>query len=271
MGNIPSASADVPGTQIIRRIATLLRLLGARNRQGARLMDLCRDAELERSTVHRILQGLAAEGLVMQDHKSKRYYLGHSVYELGLTAAPTVQLRDIAQPFLLAVAEQTGDTVFISERAGFDGVCLDRKDGGYPIKAFVLEPGRRRPLTVGCGNLSMLSALGDDEVARICMANASRMSEKYPRITPDVLRQRIATTRRQGYAHTDVVETVGVSSVAMCIRDKELRPVAAISVSSVSSRLEGQRVAEAVAFLEHAVREIEARLPQVAGSRFTLR
>lgn len=261
----------VPGTQVIRRIAVLLRLLGARNRQGARLMELCRDAELERSTVHRILQGLAAEGMVMQDHKSKRYYLGQSVYELGLTAAPKVQLRDIAQPFLAVVAEQTGDTVFLSERAGFDGVCLDRKDGSYPIKAFVLEPGRRRPLTVGCGNLAMLSAMPDDEVARICLVNASRMAEKYPRITPEVLRQRIATTRRQGYAHTEVVETVGVSSVAVCIRDEDKKPVAAISVSSITSRLEGQRVAEAVAFLQEAVRELEPRLGLVAGSRFTLR
>ncbi|GAA5232632.1 hypothetical protein GCM10025795_09660 [Verticiella sediminum] len=207
----------------------------------------------------------------MQDHKSKRYFLGQAVYELGLAAAPKVQLRDIAQPFLMAVAEQTGDTVFLSERAGFDGVCLDRKEGGFPIKAFVLEPGKRRPLSVGCGNLSMLSALPDDEVARICLANASRMAEKYPRITPEVLRSRISVTRQQGYAHTEVVETVGVSSIAVCVRDENKMPVAAISVSSVSYRLEGQRVFEALAFLQHAVREIEALMPNVAGSRFTIR
>lgn len=257
----------VPGTQLIQRIAALLRVLALRNRTGARLVELCRDTGLERSTVHRVLQGLIAEGLVMQEHKSKRYRLGPSIYEMGLAAAPRAQLRDLCQPLLLAVAEQTGDTVFLSERVGFDGVCLDRKDGSYPIKTFVLEPGRRRPLSVGCGNLAMLSALDDAEIERICRANATRVAERYPRLTPQVLQQRIAATRQQGYAHTEVLEASGVSSVAVCIRDPLRRPIAAMSVSSLTSRLSGERVQEAVTFLREAVREIEARLPEPAPAR----
>jgi len=260
MGKV-EATAHVPGTQLIARIAALLRVLAIRNRTGARLIELCRDTGLERSTVHRVLQGLVAEGLVMQEHKSKRYRLGNSIYELGLAAAPRTQLRDLCQPMLVAVAEQTGDTVFLSERVGFDGVCLDRKDGSYPIKAFVLEPGRRRPLLVGCGNLAMLSALDDDEVARICSATASQVAERYARLTPEVLQERIATTRKNGFAYTDVLETSGVSSVAVCIRDPSGRPLAALSVSSITTRLSGARVGECVESLRDAVRDIELRLP----------
>ncbi|GAA4327585.1 IclR family transcriptional regulator [Pigmentiphaga soli] len=264
MGN-PEKAPAIPGTQLIQRIALLLRVLALHNRTGARLVELCRDTGLERSTVHRVLQGLIAEGMVVQEHRSKLYRLGPAVYELGLAAAPRAQLRDLCQPMLMAVAEQTGDTVFLSERVGFDGVCLDRKDGSYPIKAFVLEPGRRRPLSVGCGNLSMLSAMADDEVERICRANATRVAERYPRLTPEVLGERIAATRRQGYAYTEVLETVGVSSVGICIRDAARRPIAALSVSSITARLSGPRVVETVAFLQEAVREIETRLPEMAS------
>jgi len=174
-------------------------------------------------------------------------------------------LRDICQPMLLAVAEQTGDTVFLSERDGFDGVCLDRKDGSYPIKAFVLEPGKRRPLSVGCGNLAILSALPDDEVRRICLANASRVREKWPSLTDNLLRKRIMNTRRLGYAHTEVLETVGVSSVGMCIRDPSGKPFAALSVSSVDARLSGPRVQETVTFLREAVSSIERKLVEIQG------
>ncbi len=258
-------SDAVPGTQLVRRIAALVRVLGLHSRTGARLIDLCHETELGRSTVHRILQALIAERLVTQDHQSKRYFLGQALYELGLAAAPRLQLRDLCQPMLSAVAEQTGDTAFLTERAGFDGVCVDRKDGSFPIKAYVLEPGRRRPLSIGCGNLAILSALPDDEVRRLCNANASRIAEKYPHLTPEVVQQRIARTREQGYAHTEAMETAGVNSVAVCVRDGSGNPVAAISVSSVASRLEGIRVQQAATFLREAATQIEARLATLAG------
>ena len=71
----------------------------------------------------------------------------------------------------------------------------------------------------------------------------------------------IATTRKNGFAYTEVLETSGVSSVAVCIRDPAGRPLAAMSVSSITPRLSGPRVAECVESLREAVREIELRLP----------
>jgi DNA-binding IclR family transcriptional regulator len=252
-----------PGTQVIRRVAALLRLLTANNRTGMRLVDLCRAAEIERSTVHRLLQGLIAEGLAMQNRESKRYFLGNGVYEMGVAVAPPVQLRDLCQPYLTAVAEQTGDTVFLTVRSGFDGVCVDRKEGSFPVKAFVLEPGRRRPLGVGAGNIAILSALHNDEIARICLANRARIQQKYPRYTEAELARRIEHAQTLGYTMTDVLETTGVWSVGVCIRDQDRHPIAAISVSAVSSRLEHDRVAEVVTFVREAVLAIEEKLKRM--------
>ena len=262
-----SANADVAlGTQVVRRVAILLRLLAVNNRMGMRLVDLYRSAQIERSTVHRLLQGLIAERLVVQNRESKRYFLGMGIYEMGVAMAPPFQLRDLCQPHLLAVAEQTGDTVFLSVRSGFDGVCVDRKEGPFPIKAFVLEPGRRRPLGVGAGNIAILSGLPKDEIERICLSNRSRVAEQYARYTEAELARRIAETQSRGYALTDVLETVGVRSVGMCIRDAQGLPVAAISVSTLASRLQGERVDEVVVFLREAVSTIEQELRRLRAS-----
>jgi DNA-binding IclR family transcriptional regulator len=252
-----------PGTQVIRRVAALLRLLTSNNRTGMRLVDLCRAAEIERSTVHRLLQGLIAERLVYQNRDSKRYFLGMGAYEMGVAVAPPVKLRDICQPFMNAVAEQTGDTVFLTVRSGFDGVCVDRKEGSFPVKAFVLEPGRRRPLGVGAGNIAILSALPDEEIARICSANRARIRQKYPRYTEEDLVRRIESAKSLGYTVTDVLETTGVRSVGMTIHDQHRHPIAAISVSAVSSRLQSDRIAEVVVFLRGAVEELESELQRL--------
>src|SRR5690606_7313088 len=111
------------------------------------------------------------------------------------------------------LAEQTGDTVFLTVRSGFDGVCVDRKEGSYPVKAFVLEPGRRRPLGVGAGNVAILASLPEDEIARICAVNRSRIQQKYPRYSEDELARRIERTQALGYTVFDVLETTGVRSV----------------------------------------------------------
>jgi DNA-binding IclR family transcriptional regulator len=63
------------GTQVVQRVAALLRSVSARNRLGARLIDLCTEVNIERPTAHRILQGLVSEGLIRQDETTKRYFL----------------------------------------------------------------------------------------------------------------------------------------------------------------------------------------------------
>jgi len=254
---------DVPGTQLIRRIANLMRMLTLRNRTGARLVDLCEDSGLGKSTVHRILQGLIAEGLVTQDHGNKRYFLGKSIYEMGLAAAPRQQLRDLCHPLLQTIAMQAGDTAYLNERAGFDGVCLDRQDGSYPIKAFVLEPGHRRPLQVGCGNLSMLAALPEDQIRRICTVNRERTQIHYPQLTDAEIMCRIQRTQRDGYALIDAMKTAGVRSVGMCIRDETRMPVGAISVAALSTRLQGRHLDNVIEFIAEVVREAELRIRRV--------
>lgn len=256
----PQDPDDLPGTQLIRRVGLLLRVLTRKNRAGTRLIDLCRETALERPTIHRILHGLIAEGLVTQDHHSRKYYLGKSVYEMGLAAAPRLQLRDICHPLLKLLAEETGDTAYLCEREGFDGVCVDRQDGGFPINAFALEPGHRRPLSAGCGNLAILSALPDEQVRRICAVNRPRVQARHPHLTDDELRSRIERTRRDGFAHVDALETPGKVSIGMCIRDADGVPIAALSVSAVTGRLQDRRLTAAIALLRDTTRECEARL-----------
>ena len=159
-----AAATRLTGTQSIKRALTLLREIAAHNRSGSRLLDLAMRTGLQRPTVHRMLKCLAAENMVQQDGDNHRYFLGPMVFELGLTAAPRFNLREICHPSLSRIAEATGDTVFLTQRSGLDSVCLDRREGTFPIKTFTLEIGMRRPLGVGTGSLAILSALPEDAV-----------------------------------------------------------------------------------------------------------
>lgn len=262
----PSAktkTASASGTQTIQRAALLLRKLTSYNRTGLRLVDLAMAAELERPTAHRILQGLIAEEMVIQDRITKRYHLGPAMYEMGLAAAPRYQLRDICQLHLESVAINTGDTAFLTVRSGFDAVCLDRKEGDFPIKAFVLDIGRHRPLGIGAGSLALLSALSDDEVHRIISANDQRHAYSRETVTVAQLKARIAETRKNGFARSAPIQVAGIKAIGVAILNASAAPVGAISVSAVSARLTGAREQEVLSILRHAVANIEAAVHKI--------
>ena len=248
---------------MVQRVALLLRVLTDHHRQGLRLVDLAAYSGLERPTAHRLLQALVGERLVAQAHDTKRYHLGPALYEMGLAASPSTSLRDLCHAHLVAIAEQTGDTVFLTVRSGFDGVCIDRAEGAHPIKVFVLDVGRRRPLQIGGGGLAILSGLPEEEVERIGQANAGRLAEHYPQHDADVLARALAQARWIGYAVKDVLEVEGVRTVALPLRDRHAHAVAAISVATVAMRLNAERVAEVAGIIRGAVQRIESALREL--------
>lgn len=252
---------DRSGTQAIQRCAALLRLITTYNRNGMRLVDLYRSTGLTRPTAHRLLQALVAEGFVRQDER-KRYFLGSLTYEMGVAAAAphTYDLRDICQSHLREVADATGDTVFLTIRSGFDGVCIARVEGAFPIKVFVLDVGRRRPLNIGAGALAILAQLPDDEIQRIYLANRERLQRDYPRFDAELMWRQIGLSRKQGYLENSVLEVDAVSSIAVAIMDPHGRPAGAISISALHDRLRGHALHEKVKVIQTAVSAIQEKL-----------
>lgn len=248
------------GTQMIHRCAKLLTLITTNNRVGMRLVDLYKAADFSRPTAHRILQALVTERLVRQDGRTKKYFLGSLVYEMGLAAAPQFDLRDVCLPFLQRVAEATGDTAFLTIRSGFDGVCAARAEGAYPVKAFVTDVGRHRPLNIGGGAIALLSCFEDDEIERIYQANKARLDRDYPRFDAATMWHHISHVRRKGYFINEVLEVQEILSLAMPIFDRHGLPVGALSVSALKKRLAGSFLREKVEILTNTVREIQAEL-----------
>jgi DNA-binding IclR family transcriptional regulator len=251
-------AARLSGTQSIERALTLIREIAAHNRSGSRLLDLATRTGLQRPTVHRMLKCLALENMVQQDPETHRYYLGPMVFELGLTAAPRFNLREICHPSMTRIAEATGDTVFLTQRSGLDSVCVDRHEGTFPIKTFTLEIGMRRPLGVGTGSLAILSALPDEEVREIVNANAPRLPEYG--LSPTSLLAQVKKAQKLGYAVREMPSLAGVRSIGQALHNQSGIAFAALSVSAISSRMNEKRVAELATLLKTETRLVEKQV-----------
>lgn len=246
------------GTQSIERSLLLLREIAAHNRAGSRLLDLAVRTGLQRPTVHRMLKCLTVEGMVQQDPETHRYFLGPMVFELGLTAAPRFNLREICHPAMNRIAELTGDTVFLTQRSGLDAVCVDRREGTFPIKTFTLEIGMRRPLGVGTGSLAILSELSEDEIRNVVNSNAPRLPEYG--LTPTSLLAQVKRAQKLGYAVREMPSLAGVRSIGQALHNQSGVPFAALSISAISSRMNEKRAADLAAMLRTETRLVEKQL-----------
>jgi DNA-binding IclR family transcriptional regulator len=190
---------------------------------------------------------MAIEGLVERRAVTRKYALGPLLFELGLLARPRFSLAERCEPALTELAEQTQDTVYLSERRGNEAVCSARALGDYPIKALTLDVGVRRPLGVGAGGLAILCALPPAEAEDIITGHA----ERYPKLSSlslERVRELVEQGREQGFAFLDGPVHPGTAAVGVII--PTLAPMAALSVAAVSSRLEPSRRLEIAAQLQ---------------------
>ncbi len=243
------------GAQSIHRAASLLKSLGQRAQAGMRITDLCTALALERPTVHRLLQALIDEGLARQDPATRRYYLGSTLYELGLLAEPHFPLRDWAAASLKHLAHESGDTVFTAVRAGNDALCIDRQAGSFPVKAFTVDIGSRIPLGVGCGGLAMLAALPPDEADSIMADNAPRLAA-YTSLSPHAIKDLVAEARERGYA-INPRRAAGVVALGMALRHPDGGVAGSLSIAAIESRLPPERIETLLHLVQRAVRKIE--------------
>lgn len=254
--------------QSIHRAARLLRALAdeqgprrnwSTTQIGSRLSDLARAADLDKATAHRLLASLVEEGLVEADSATRRYHLGLELFVLGTAVLPRFNLRDVAAPSLTRLAQETGDTVYLSIRQETQAVCLDRREGSFPIKSLPLDIGSRRPLGIGAGSLALLAFQSDAFVAQAVDAGEEARLTFGP-FTAEKLWRMVRHTRERGHAINPGETVPGMSAVGVPILSSRGTARAAISIAAITERLEGERLQRAVALLHQESRRIAAAL-----------
>ncbi|RKP53526.1 IclR family transcriptional regulator [Pararobbsia silviterrae] len=228
-----------PGS--IERTMELLRLLATAGRQGLALTQVSEAAKLPHSTTHRLLHRLIAQRMVVQRESNKRYMLGPLSFELGLAASQIYDLREPCRPILMRLAEEIGDTVYLTVRSGNESVCEDRFEGPSTIRVITLEVGSRRPLGLGAGGLAILAAIPAEEREHTIAYLVDR-HRTHKSLHEKPLRTAIEACQRRGYSLIRSQVTLGTTAVGVAILDTLDNPVAAISVAAVDSRMSETRI-----------------------------
>jgi DNA-binding IclR family transcriptional regulator len=235
------------GAQTLHRAMAVLRCVAEGGHEGRRATEIAKDTGLHVATANRLLIALALEGLLEQVNESKRYRVGPEILALNLRANRSFAIERTLRPAIRAIADKTGDTVFLMIRSGFSAICICREEGGSPVKTMTLDIGDRRPLGISSGGLALLAFSPKYEYEQLIINNADDYAE-YGQ-TVESIRTLVERTRRNGYASNDERILPRVASIAAPVYSYSGRAIAAITVVAVSERLKPSRRDEILGIL----------------------
>jgi len=230
---VPQASSKPNNlVQAIERVSSILEILG-QNPQGLSIRALSDKVALPKGTTHRLLSSLSYLGYVRQDSKTRDYFLGFKLVELGNLLLSQLDLRKEAEPFLKNLAESAKETVHL--------VVLDRNEIVYIDKVETNQrmSGLRMASRIGLRNPAHSCAVGkvilahfsDDEL-KIYIKEKGLLKRTENTITDLAqLREHLKIVRNQGYAIDDEENERGIRCVGAPIFNESGRVVAAVSIS----------------------------------------
>jgi len=250
-------------TLYVQSLATGIAVLDAFDAQHASmsLPEIAAAAGISRSAAQRFAFTLEAIGLLVKDPVSKRYSLSNRTLDAGCRYLQSHPLLDRANPYLLELNRNAGETVNLAEPAGTDMIYIGRFPS--PMRLMVHMPiGRRIPMYCSSAGRAYLSCLPEDQ-AREMLQSMQRV-----RFTPntvvelEALMERLRQARDEGYACCSEEYYRGDLALAVPVFDLGMQVVASLQLSVPVSKWSVRRaVSRFVPMMLETARQISTTPP----------
>ncbi|MBI5968744.1 MAG: IclR family transcriptional regulator [Deltaproteobacteria bacterium] len=243
----------------------ILDILG-QSPQGISIRELSVKINLPKGTIHRLLSSLSYFGYVRQDLKTRNYFLGFKLVELGNILLSQLDLRKEAEPFLRDLSERTKETVHMvfldrNEIVYIDKVETDHSSSGLRMASKV---GLRNPAHSCAVGKVLLSHLSEVELNHLIKEKGLSKRTENTIVNSDQLREHLRSVRTQGYAIDDEENERGIRCVAAPIYNEAGKAMAAISISGPAFRITKKVIQER---LKKEVVETAFQISQRLGFR----
>lgn len=251
----PRDGRNLPRVRAVSRAIAILRAFTA-DQPLLGLGEIAEITGLDAGTIRRILITLRDEGLIQQDASSGRYSLSLGILELSAGVSDTASLSTVLETSLISLAGETGKTVYLSVLSDDKALCLARYHGKYGVEVRWWSVGETMPLNCGAGPRILLAYLGAEKQESILSGDLTALTEN-SNVDRDKLKKELSLIRKRGWAVTQDDVALGLSALAMPIRNHSGELVAAVSLGGLTPQIVGKQQKELLGILKQATSEME--------------
>lgn len=202
------------------------------------LTDIADRLGISKSMAHRLVATLSDQGFLSQNPRTRRYRLGLRLLGLGAAVGDHLTLRRVALPHMEELAQQVGETIFLTMRDEDYGMVAARVEL-RPSLNWVLGIGERSDLTAGASNKIILAYLPAAE-------RESVLSRSPAPLGAERLRADLERIRQQGWAFSAGEVTKNSAAVAVPVFSQGGEVIAGLSIAGPAARFDQGRIPELV-------------------------
>lgn len=246
-----------PGAQSVSRAIALLKSFSDVQPEWS-LGELSQHVGLNKTTVHRLLAALEADGFIVRNPRTGDYRLGPEMLVLGGVAIRSNDLRTISRAELVALADATGETSTLEVLSGAHVIILDEVSTRHYV-GMAQDVGALLPAHATSTGKLLLAFAAEGALAALRGAQLKKLADCTTTSIVELERQ-LAEIRRAGHAQTEDELENGFTAVAAPVRDFAGAVVAAVSIGGPTSRLNGAALDRALGLTCHAAATISGQL-----------
>jgi IclR family transcriptional regulator, pca regulon regulatory protein len=205
------------------------------------MTDVLSRLHLSKSTIFRLLSTLETLGYLERDPATRRYRPSIKVLHLGFAVINSLEVRQVARPYLERLAQELEETVSLCVLDGDHVTYVDRVRN-QSIVGVSLKVGSRIPAHCASIGKVLLANLTSDELDRFL--RDTTFVRCTPRTTsePEVLHSELMAVKKNGYAICDGELAVGLRAAGAPLLNHLRKAVAAINVSGAATTISVNRL-----------------------------
>lgn len=258
----PDTKDDGRIVQSVARAVTLLKYMATVGKP-LRLGLLARSVNTSKPATFHLLRTLQLQGLVRKNEDAT-YELSWGLWELGASVTRNLDVAQVARRHLDQLAEATGEIVLLSIRDGSSVIYLDRVESQPSFGAVVLANSGRRSSLHANASGKLLLAFSPQSVIQEVLSQPLRKFSSATITDPLVLNKQLGEIRRDNFAGCWQEQEVGISSLAVPVRDYSGGVVAAVAVAGPAARVNKQAISKMGPALVAAGKQISKDLGAIS-------
>jgi DNA-binding IclR family transcriptional regulator len=247
----------------LRRGLEILTCLAGAEAQRAGGLGVTRVAELlgqDKSQISRSLKVLAEYGMIERDARTRAFRLGWQLYAMAGLSGDR-RLLSVAEPILKDLLAKIEESVYLAVVGGSNALTVLSYESSHAVQARSND----WPLHATAVGQVLLTSLTEVDLRRRYSAKDFRFLGQVGSAATELLMERVALVRLQGYAIVVDEFEVGLAAVGAPVSDSDGQVLAAVGVSGPSFRF-APRVDHAAALARSAAAGVTHGLRDV-GTR----
>ncbi|MCR8631510.1 IclR family transcriptional regulator [Paenibacillus radicis (ex Xue et al. 2023)] len=258
--NTKDTNQKVASSTVVKALHVLEQLaaLCDTSPQGASVSEIAKLSGESPSSVCKHLAAFQQSGLVEQDEHSERYRIGLYSLRLASLALKTMNIREIASPYLRKLADLAGETVHLVVRDGLRVVYIDKVESSKTIRMHS-QIGLRNPMyCTGVGKAIL--AFSPSSLTDAVIAEGLIPFTPYTLATQGTLVADLELIKARGFSIDNCEHEPEVRCVAAPIFNHLKEPVASISISAPKWRMSEERIETSGVWIRDTALDISNRL-----------